>query len=381
MKAVLLGSGELGKEVAIELARLGVDVVAVDRYAGAPAMHVTPFHKIIDMTDADAIRYLLIEEEPDLVIPEIEAIATSVLVDLERDFPVVPSARAVHLTMNREGIRRLVAEELQLPTSPYCFVDSPEEMREAARSIGLPCVVKPVMSSSGKGQSVLRDMNQVDEAWRYALEGARGKSVRCIVEGFVNFDAEITLLTVQHSGGITFFDPIYHLQIDGDYAESWMDLPGETIEQAQDLAQKVVKALGGWGLFGVELFLVGDEVIFSEVSPRPHDTGLVTMAAGDISEFAAHARAVLGIPVPPPQRFPQAVASVPIKVRGKGRPILTGLDEACRVDSSVQVRDFGKPYVDGERRIAVVVARGASSEDARRLAHRAASKIDVMLVD
>jgi Formate-dependent phosphoribosylglycinamide formyltransferase (GAR transformylase) len=380
MKAVLLGSGELGKEVAIELGRLGVKVIAVDRYAGAPAMQVTPYSQVIDMTDPDALRRVLEGEQPDLVIPEIEAIATEVLVELESRFTIVPTARGVRLTMDREGIRNLASKELGLKTSPFEFVDDVDQLSAAAARIGLPCVVKPVQSSSGKGQSVLRSLSDVQSVWDTATKGARGRSTRCIVEGFVDFDEEITLLTVRHVDGITFFDPIYHLQKDGDYAESWMPPAGIHHEKAQEMAATVVNALGGYGVFGVELFLKGDEVIFSEVSPRPHDTGLVTLVAGDTSEFAAHARAILGTAVPKPERFEGGAASVPIKVTGTGVPVVTGLAEAYGVHPSVQVRVFGKPFVDGERRVAVVAARGETTQVARANAKAAAARIKVNLM-
>ncbi|HEY0246981.1 MAG TPA: formate-dependent phosphoribosylglycinamide formyltransferase [Gryllotalpicola sp.] len=394
-KAVLLGSGELGKELVIELQRFGVEVVAVDRYGSAPAMPLAHRARVIDMQDADALRALLIEERPDIVIPEVEAIATHVLAELEAeaDWPltVAPSANATALTMNREGIRRLAAEELGLATSPYRFVDTLAEFETAARELGWPAVVKPVMSSSGKGQSVVRGEEEIAAAWEHAQTGGRGAAgargtVRCIVEGFVEFDTEITQLTVQHVGGTLFLDPVFHRQVDGDYAESWQDpadtasLPYHVLDAARDIAGRVTAALGGHGIFGVELFVRGSDVIFSEVSPRPHDTGLVTLVSQDISEFQLHARAVLGLPAPAVTRFPGAAASVPIKVRGTGVPVFSGVDEALASGSSVQLRLFGKPHVDGERRVAVALARGATTVEARAAARAAAESVTVELV-
>ena len=388
--ALLLGSGELGKEVVIELQRLGVETVAVDRYPDAPAMQVAHRSHVIDMQDGEALRALLLAEKPDVVIPEIEAIATSVLAELEAagQIRVAPTAQATVLTMNREGIRRLAAETLGVPTSPYAFVDTLDEFRAAADELGWPVVIKPVMSSSGKGQSLVRTPAEVEAAWEFAQTGGRGsQSARCIVEGFVAFDTEITLLTVRHrygdGVGTVFMDPIFHVQVDGDYAESWQE-PTETtypwLGAAQEVARSVTEALGGWGLFGVELFICGDEVIFSEVSPRPHDTGLVTLASQDISEFGLHARAVLGLPVAV-TRWPGAAASWPIKVRGAGVPSFAGLEEAYAVDPSVQVRLFGKPRVDGERRVAVTLARGADTATARANAKAAAEAITPTLTD
>ncbi|WP_300680383.1 formate-dependent phosphoribosylglycinamide formyltransferase [Nocardioides sp.] len=391
--ALLLGSGELGKEVVIELQRLGVETVAVDRYADAPAMQVAHRSHVIDMQDPVALRELLLAERPDVVIPEIEAIATSVLAELEAagQVRVAPTAQATVLTMNREGIRRLAAETLGVPTSPYAFVDSLEEFRAAADELGWPVVIKPVMSSSGKGQSVVRSAADVEAAWEFAQTGGRGsQSARCIVEGFVAFDTEITLLTVRHVDGTTFLDPIFHRQVDGDYAESWQEPAGTAfgwLSAAQEVAGAVTEALGGWGLFGVELFIRGDEVIFSEVSPRPHDTGLVTLVSQDVSEFGLHARAVLGLPVAV-TRWPGAAASWPIKVHGSGVPSFAGLADAYALDPSVQVRLFGKPRVDGERRVAVTLVRGAASGTdgapaaagtARALAKAAAEAITVTL--
>jgi phosphoribosylglycinamide formyltransferase 2 len=381
-KALLLGSGELGKEVVIELQRLGVETIAVDRYADAPAMQVAHRSHVIDMQDPVALRALLDSERPDLVIPEIEAIATEVLADFEDRLRVVPTARATVLTMNREGIRRLAAEELGLAASPYAFVETFEEFTEAADKLGWPVVIKPVMSSSGKGQSLVRTPDDLAAAWEFAQTGGRGsQTTRCIVEGFIDFDTEITLLTVRHSDGTLFLDPVFHRQVDGDYAESWQEAAGTSypwLAAAQDCAKAVTDALGGWGLFGVELFIRGNEVIFSEVSPRPHDTGLVTLVSQDISEFGLHARAVLGLPVAV-TRWPGGAASWPVKVHGSGVPSFAGVPAAYEVDPSVQVRLFGKPRVDGERRVAVTLSRGADADAARALAKAAAEALTVTL--
>lgn len=389
-RVVLLGSGELGKEVAIELQRLGAEVIAVDRYADAPAMQVAHRAHVVDMLDADALRGVLTAEAPGVVVPEIEAIATGVLAEVEAaGVRVVPTARATRLTMDREGIRRLAAEELGLATSPYRFVESEAELRAAIDAVGLPCVVKPVMSSSGKGQSVVRTAADVARAWEYAQTGGRvataGRPVRCIVEGFVDFDSEITLLTVRHVGGTVFCEPIGHVQVDGDYRESWQPapLPDGVLAEAQRVAQLVTEALGGWGVFGVELFVVGDRVLFSEVSPRPHDTGLVTLASQDLSEFALHARAVLGLPVHDPLRVgvgagEDAAASCAVLAEGDGVPRFVGVDEALAVPT-VQVRLFGKPRVAGRRRVAVTVARGADVAQARERARAAAEALRVEL--
>lgn len=391
--ALLLGSGELGKEVAIELQRLGVRVVAVDRYPDAPAMQVAHEAHVVNMLDPESLRAVIEKVRPDFVIPEVEAIATETLVDLEKTatwpLRVAPTAEATALTMDREGIRRLAAETLGIPTSAYQFVDSEVELRRAVQALGLPCVLKPVMSSSGKGQSVIRSAEDCESAWNNAQEGARGGTgaiQRCIVESFVDFDDEITLLTVRSRGQVRFLDPIHHLQVDGDYSESWQypagesALPASVVLAAQQVAATVTGALGGTGLFGVELFIKGDQVIFSEVSPRPHDTGLVTLVSQDLSEFALHARAVLDLPAPTPTRFPGGAASVPIKVAGTGIPAYSGLADALAVDESVQVRVFGKPSVDGERRVAVVLARGADATQARATAKRAAAMIGVDLI-
>lgn len=382
-RVLLLGAGELGKEVAIELQRLGVEVVAVDRYADAPAMQVAHRSHVVDMLDADALRAVLAAERPHVVVPEIEAIATAVLAEVEAGgVRVVPTARATRLTMDREGIRRLAAEELGLPTSPYRFVDTLDDLRDAVDAVGLPCVVKPVMSSSGKGQSVIRTADDVEAAWRYAQTGGRAVAetgVRVIVEGFVRFDSEITLLTVRHAGGTTFCEPVGHVQVDGDYRESWQPaaLPAAALAQAQHVALAVTDALGGWGVFGVELFVVGDSVLFSEVSPRPHDTGLVTLASQDLSEFALHARAVLGLPVGEILTLGPA-ASCAVLAEGTGVPLFSGVDQALAVPTA-QVRLFGKPSVAGRRRVAVTVARGADVDEARSRARAAAAALRVEL--
>lgn len=389
-RVLLLGSGELGKEVAIELARFGVEVVAVDRYAGAPAMAVASRAHVVDMLDPDALRAVLVAERPDVVVPEVEAIATHVLAEVEAaGTRVVPTARAARLTMDREGIRRLAAEELGLPTSPYEFTDSLAGMRAAAERLGLPVVVKPVMSSSGHGQSLVRTVDELDAAWETARTGGRAAghdgAVRVIVEGFVPFDSEITLLTVRHAGGVTFCDPVGHVQVDGDYRESWQPaaLPPGVVDEARRVAATITQALGGWGLFGVELFVVGDRVLFSEVSPRPHDTGLVTLVSQDLSEFALHARALLGLPAPDPLRLgvgseQAAAASCAVLAHGHGVPVVEGVDEALAVPTA-QVRLFGKPEVHGHRRVAVTLARGATVAEARARACAAAAALRARL--
>ncbi len=378
-RALLLGSGELGKEVAIELQRLGVEVIAADRYPDAPAMQVAHRSHVIDMLDREALLALIAAERPHLVIPEIEAIATDALAEVEAaGTTVVPTARATRLTMDREGIRRLAAEELGLPTSPYRFVDTLEGLEAAVGELGTPCVVKPVMSSSGKGQSVVREPAGAAASWEYAMEGARAAGARVIVEGFVDFDYEITLLTVRHAGGTLFLDPIGHVQEDGDYRESWQPQPmtDAARAEAQRIAGAVTESLGGWGVFGVELFVRGDEVLFSEVSPRPHDTGLVTLASQDVSEFALHARAILGLPVHARQLGP--TASCAVLAEGSGVPEFLGVGEAL-ADPAVDVRLFGKPRVDGRRRVAVTVASGTSIVDARDTAREAAAALGVTL--
>jgi phosphoribosylglycinamide formyltransferase 2 len=366
---MLLGSGELGKEVVIELQRLGVEVIAVDRYADAPAMQVAHRGHFVDMLDGAALRELVEEERPQLIVPEVEAIATATLQEIEDEglARVVPTPRATRLTMDREGIRRLAAEELGLPTSPYRFADSLAEVEAAVAAIGLPVVIKPVMSSSGHGQSLVKTADALAAAWDFSQKGGRAASAgasRVIVEGFVDFDYEITQLTVQHAGGVTFLDPVGHLQIDGDYRESWQPQPmtEAALARARQIADAVTKALGGWGIFGVELFVKGDEVIFSEVSPRPHDTGLVTLVSQDLSEFALHARAFLGLPIPEVATLGPS-ASRAIVVEGHGVPEFSGVDQALSIPTA-QLRLFGKPRVEGHRRVGVALARGATVDEA-----------------
>ncbi len=383
-RVVLLGAGELGKEVAIELQRLGAEVVAVDRYAGAPAMQVAHRWHVVDMLDPVELRRVLDLEQPHVVVPEVEAIATAVLADVESlGVRVAPTARATRLTMDREGIRRLAAEDLGLRTSPYRFVDSAEELAAAAQALGFPCVLKPVMSSSGKGQSVLRSPDDLDAAWRYAQEGGRAGGGRCIVEGFVDFDSEITLLTVRHVSGTSFLDPVGHVQVDGDYRESWQPaaLSAGALAAARTIAARITEALGGWGVFGVELFVVGDDVVFSEVSPRPHDTGMVTMVSQDLSQFALHARAVLGLPALAERLGgpgEPAAASCAVLAEGNGVPRFGGLGRALAVPTS-QLRLFGKPAVSGRRRVGVALARGADVEQARHRARQAAGALEISL--
>jgi len=381
LRVLLLGSGELGKEVAIELQRLAVEVIAVDRYANAPAMQVAHRSHVIDMLDGAALRAVIEEENPDLVVPEIEAIHTPTLVELEKQgLKVIPTARAAWLTMDREGIRRLAAEELKLPTSPYRFCGTHAEYLEAVQALGTPCVVKPVMSSSGKGQSVVRTPADADASWDYAQSGGRAGKGRVIVEGFIDFDYEITLLTVRHAAGVAYCAPIGHRQEDGDYRESWQPqaMSPTALAEAQRQAGAITGALGGWGVFGVEFFVRGDEVIFSEVSPRPHDTGLVTLISQDLSEFALHARAILGLPVPAIRLYGPA-ASCAVLVEGDGvAPRYHGIDQAL-AEPDTMVRIFGKPEVHGRRRMAVTLARGDTPEDARDKAVRAAGKIKVEL--
>ncbi len=380
-RVLLLGSGELGKEVAIELQRLGVEVIAADRYADAPAMQVAHRSHVLDMLDPAAIRALIAREQPHLVVPEIEAIHTETLVALEAEGAarVIPTARAARLTMDREGIRRLAAETLGLPTSTYRFVDTQAEYREAVRAIGLPCVVKPVMSSSGKGQSTLRSESDIDPAWDYAQTGGRAGAGRCIVEGFIDFDYEITLLTVRHAGGTAFCEPIGHWQKDGDYRESWQPQPmsPRALERAQQIARAVTDDLGGWGLFGVELFVKGDEVWFSEVSPRPHDTGLVTLASQELSEFALHARAILGLPIPVIRQSGPS-ASCAMLAHGHGVPVFGNVEGALE-EPDTALRLFGKPRVEGHRRVGVTLARGEDVDIARSKARAAAAAITIEL--
>lgn len=381
-KALLCGSGELGKEVVIELQRYGVETIAVDRYANAPAMQVAHRSHVIDMLDPVALRKVIEDEKPDLIIPEVEAIATPVLVELEKEgYHVIPTANAALLTMNREGIRRLAHETLGLPTADYRFADTYEEFKAAVGEVGIPCVVKPIMSSSGHGQSTVRCEEDIDRAWHNAQEGGRAGAGRVIVEAFVKFDYEITLLTVRHSGGTTTLEPIGHHQVDGDYRESWQPQPMTTsaLDRARDIAVKITGALGGYGIFGVEMFVKGDEVIFSEVSPRPHDTGMVTMITQDLSEFALHARAVLGLPVPA-IRFFGPGASKAIVIEGDTDKVeFSGIEEALS-EEGVQIRLFGKPQVKGHRRYGVILATDASVELALAKAERAYSKIDVKIL-
>ena len=380
-RVLFCGAGELGREVVIELKRFGCEVIAVDRYANAPAMQVAHRSHVINMLDGAQLRRVIAEEKPDLVVPEIEAIDTPTLVELERGgLRVIPTARAAWLTMNREGIRRLAAEELGLPTSPYRFVDTAADYRAAIDALGLPCVIKPVMSSSGKGQSIVRREAEIDAAWDYAQSGGRAGQGRCIVEGFVDFDYEITLLTVRHAGGTDFCAPIGHLQEAGDYRESWQPQPmsAAALAEAQRQAGAVTAALGGAGLFGVEFFVKGDAVIFSEVSPRPHDTGLVTLISQDLSEFALHARAILGLPIPLILQL-GASASCAVLAEGEGsRPRYRGVAEAL-AEPNTMLRLFGKPEVRGHRRMAVTLARDADIESARAKARRAAAKLSFEL--
>ena len=380
-RVLLLGSGELGKEVTLELQRFGVEVIAADRYADAPAMHVAHRSHVLDMLDPTALRALIALEKPHLVVPEIEAIHTQTLVELEAEggVRVIPTARAARLTMDREGIRRLAAETLGLPTSPYRFVDTHADYREAVAAIGLPCVVKPVMSSSGKGQSTLRTEADIDPAWDYAQTGGRAGAGRVIVEGFVDFDYEITLLTVRHAGGTSFCAPVGHTQEHGDYRESWQPQPMSALalQRSQDVARTITDDLGGWGVFGVELFVKGDEVWFSEVSPRPHDTGLVTLASQELSEFALHARAILGLPIPAVRQLGPS-ASCAMLAYGHGVPVFSNVEAALQAPDSA-LRLFGKPRVEGQRRDGVTLARGDTLDAARSVACAAAAAITIEL--
>lgn len=378
-KALLLGSGELGKEVTIELQRYGVEVVALDKYAGAPAMHVANRSITVSMLDGDALREIVEEEKPDYIIPEIEAIATPTLIALEKEgWNVVPTARATFITMNRREIRNLAAVELGLPTSPFEFADTEEEYLAAVGRIGLPCVVKPVMSSSGHGQSLVRNESQVAEAWREAQEGGRAGGGAVIVEGFVDFDYEITLLTVRHIGGTSFCEPIGHYQENGDYRRSWQPQPmSETaIVKAREIAKKVTDALGGYGIFGVEFFIKGDDVIFSELSPRPHDTGMVTLISQHLSEFALHVRALLGLPIPE-ITFYGPSASRALLAEGDSRDIaFTGMENALSIPGT-DMRVFGKPEVKGHRRMGVMLATAPTVEEACEKVERAAAEISI----
>jgi len=380
-KVMLLGSGELGKEVVIEFQRYGVEVIAVDRYANAPAMQVAHRSYVISMLDGSALRGLIEKEKPHYIIPEVEAIATATLVALEKDgFTIIPTANATLLTMNREGIRTLASENLKVKTSPYQFAGTKEEFAKAIELIGTPCVVKPIMSSSGKGQSVVKSKNDIDYAWQYAQEGGRSGGGRVIVEGFVEFDYEITLLTIRHKEGVSFCEPIGHRQEHGDYQESWQPHPmnEKALMEAQNIARKVVDTLGGHGIFGVEFFVKGDTVYFSELSPRPHDTGMVTMISQDLSEFELHVRAILGLPIPAIRQLGPSASSV-ILVKGNSKDVrFSGLERALHKPDT-QLRLFGKPEVQGKRRMGVCLAKGNTIEEARAKANKAAGEVKVDL--
>ncbi|WP_018652679.1 formate-dependent phosphoribosylglycinamide formyltransferase [Actinobacillus capsulatus] len=380
-KVMMLGSGELGKEVVIELQRLGVEVVAVDRYENAPAQQVAHRAYTISMLDGVALRALVEEEKPNFIVPEVEAIATATLVELEQEgYNVVPTAKATQLTMNREGIRRLAAEELGLKTSPYRFVDNLEDFKQAVAEIGIPCVVKPIMSSSGHGQSVIKSEDQIQQAWDYSQEGGRAGGGRVIVEGFIKFDYEITQLTIRHVNGTSFLAPIGHHQEDGDYRESWQPqaMSELALKRAQETAERITTALGGRGIFGVELFVCGDEIIFNEVSPRPHDTGMVTMASQELSQFALHARAILGLPIPEIYQISPA-ASKAIVVEGKSNNVTFGNLDKVLEEIGTNIRLFGKGEVNGHRRLGVILARDENIEKALAKAERAYAKLAVQL--
>jgi len=381
IKVMMLGSGELGKEVVIEFQRYGVEVIAVDRYDHAPAMQVAHRSYTISMLDGKALREIIYKEKPNFIVPEVEAIATDTLVELEKEgFRIIPTANAARLTMNREGIRTLAAEKLKLRTSPYRFAGSQKEFVEAVKQIGIPCVVKPIMSSSGKGQSAIKSEADIDKAWIYSQEGSRSGGGRVIVEGFIDFDFEITLLTIKHIDGVSFCEPIGHRQEHGDYQESWQPHPmtDNVLKTSHDIAKKVVDELGGVGIFGVEFFVKGEEVYFSELSPRPHDTGMVTMISQDLSEFALHVRAILGLPIPVIRQLGPSASSV-VLVRGKSQNVIfSGLEEALR-EPDTQLRLFGKPEVNGERRMGVALAKGNSIEEARVKANRTAACVKYTL--
>ena len=380
-KVMLLGSGELGKEVVLELQRLGVEVIAVDRYENAPAQQVAHRAYTISMLDGDALRALVEKEQPDYIVPEVEAIATDTLVELEQEgFNVIPTAKATKLTMNREGIRLLAAEELGLSTSDYAFVDNIDDFKSAVEKIGVPCVVKPIMSSSGHGQSVLKSVQDLQQAWDYAQQGGRAGAGRVIVEGFVKFDYEITLLTVRHIGGTSFLAPIGHRQQNGDYQESWQPqaMSDIALQKAQHIAEKITGALGGRGIFGVEMFVCGDEVIFNEVSPRPHDTGMVTLISQELSEFALHARAILGLPIPEINLISPS-ASKAIVVQGKSNLVQFGNLANVLAEPNTNIRLFGKGEVDGHRRMGVILSRDISVEKALEKAFRAYDKLEITL--
>jgi phosphoribosylglycinamide formyltransferase 2 len=380
-RVLLCGGGELGKEVVIELQRLGIEVIVADRYDNAPAMQVAHRSHTLSMLDGNALRKIIEREKPDYIVPEIEAIATDTLAELEAEgYTVIPTARAAQLTMNREGIRRLAAEELGIKTSPYQFAQSREEFNAAISAVGLPCIVKPIMSSSGKGQSTIRKPVDINPAWEYAQQGGRTGAGKVIVEGFVDFDYEITLLTVRHTGGTLFCEPIGHIQTDGDYRESWQPQPMSepALASARDIAGKVTDALGGRGIFGVELFIKGDDVIFSEVSPRPHDTGMVTMISQDLSQFALHARAILGLPIPAIRQLGPAASSV-LLVAGQSTQVCYENVETALIEPDTQLRLFGKPEVNGQRRMGVALATADTVEAAREKATQASAAISVTL--
>ena len=380
-RILFCGGGELGKEVVIECQRLGAEVIVVDRYENAPAMQVAHRSHVVLMTDGEALRKIIELEQPHYIVPEIEAIATDTLVALEKEgFHIIPTAKAAQLTMNREGIRRLAAEELGIPTSPYVFAETREEFDAAIEKIGLPCVVKPIMSSSGKGQSTLRAADDIDTAWHYAQDGGRTGAGKVIVEGFVDFDYEITQLTVRHEGGTSYCEPVGHVQINGDYRQSWQPqkMSETAFNRTREIAEKVTQALGGRGIFGVELFIKGDEVIFSEVSPRPHDTGMVTMISQDLSQFALHARAILGLPIPN-IHFHGPAASSAILVEGHSSQVTFKQLDVALQEPDTQLRLFGKPEVEGERRMGVALARAQSVDEAVDKAKRASEAVNVNL--
>ncbi len=380
-KVLLCGGGELGKEVVIELQRYGVEVIVIDRYKNSPAMQVAHRSHVISMLDGKALRQIIELEKPDYIVPEIEAIATDTLVELEKEgFTVIPTARAAQLTMNREGIRRLAAEELGLKTSPYQFASTRKEFDAAIEKIGMPCIIKPIMSSSGKGQSTIKTLTDIDTAWNYAQEGGRSGAGKVIVEGFVDFDYEITQLTIRHINGTNFCEPIGHVQVDGDYRQSWQpqEMSDTALNKAREIATKITDALGGRGIFGVELFIKDDEVIFSEVSPRPHDTGMVTMISQDLSQFALHARAILGLPIPNINFHGPSASSV-ILVSGESKQIAFSHIQQALAGSDTQIRLFGKPEVSGQRRMGVTLARDRNIELAKEKAVNASQKIKVTL--
>jgi phosphoribosylglycinamide formyltransferase 2 len=380
-RVLFCGGGELGKEVVIELQRLGVEVIVADRYDNAPAMQVAHRSHTLSMLDGDALRAVIEQERPDFIVPEIEAIATDTLAELESEgFTVIPTARAARLTMNREGIRRLAAEELGISTSPYRFAANRDEFNQAIDAIGLPCLVKPIMSSSGKGQSTVKSAADIDSAWEYAQQGGRSGAGKVIVEGFVDFDYEITQLTVRHAGATSFCDPVGHIQVDGDYRQSWQPqaMSERALQSAREIARQVTDALGGRGIFGVELFIKGDQVIFSEVSPRPHDTGMVTMISQDLSQFALHARAILGLPVPAIRQYGPSASNV-LLVEGESSQVSFANVEQALLEPDTQLRLFGKPGVSGQRRMGVALAIADNIDAARDKAKRAADAINVVL--